>query len=144
MMYDERESRARLLEELADDLLNGSEFLAFFNTLKTTPPLKEAVSLWLQKKAEEQRNPARRRRSERPAPHNIPEQEQPVWPPDPSWGIDPRGRFHYEDYDGEALVVWKAGDSGDLWMDKSGEGPVLVKAEHIDIIAGGMRGTIKS
>ena len=58
-----------------------------------------------------------------------------VWPPDPEWGTDDRGRFYYRDYDGESLHVWRDKE-GELWIDKRGEGPVYVRAQDATLILG--------
>lgn len=55
------------------------------------------------------------------------------YPPDPIWGIERNGQFRYMDYDGESLRIWRNA-SGDLWVDKRGEGPVYVRNEDIPII----------
>lgn len=58
---------------------------------------------------------------------------------EPHWGYDPRGRFHYTDYDGESLVVRRNPD-GSVWVDKRGEGPVYITKEHVALIAAAMEG----
>jgi hypothetical protein len=138
MSYDEREAQAQLLEQLAA-AVEGNDFEDFcLQNLSNAVGHREAVRHWLEHKAYGIRNPEPRRRRERrsrPAPRNIPEEEQPVWPPDPHWGVDPHGRFVYTDYDGESLIVRKSRDNdGSIWLDKGGEGPVFVRAEDVQVI----------
>lgn len=56
-----------------------------------------------------------------------------TYPPDPQWGTDPRGKFRYTDYDGEALLIWRDAEDG-FWVDKQGEGPVYVREQDSPII----------
>lgn len=75
----------------------------------------------------------RRRTRAGSTPALIPVEEQEPYPPEPHWGTDERGRFRYADYDGEQLVI-RIDKSGDLWVDKLGEGPVYIRKEHIQVI----------
>ncbi len=56
------------------------------------------------------------------------------YPPEPRMYHDDHGRFHYMDYDGESLTIWRD-KNGELWVDKHGQGPVYVRPEHAVIIA---------
>lgn len=65
------------------------------------------------------------------------------WPYDPMWKTSPGGRFFYTDYDGESLIIYRRG-RGDrepsLWVETKGEGPVLIKPEHLEMIIQVLRG----
>lgn len=74
----------------------------------------------------------RRRRAARPA-QAATDAPADTYPPDPHWGTDPRGKFRYTDYDGEALIIWPDSESG-FWVDKQGEGPVYVREQDSPVI----------
>lgn len=91
--------------------------------------LREQIAQW------ETENRKSRRRGERPVRTPMPEGwVAPTWPPDPEWATDERGRFWYQDYDGESLHVWRDKD-GELWIDKKGEGPAYVRSQDATLIA---------
>ena len=63
--------------------------------------------------------------------NGVPKEPQ-SYPPDPVWGRE-RGRFYYTDYDGESLTIRHV-RSGNVWIDKLGEGPVYLRKEDIPLI----------
>lgn len=141
MSFDETESRAQILERLASEISAGKEFEDFvIQNLSPNVTDLEAVACYLRFKAQCERQPRRRKRGERPQARVLPPEstEAPKWPADPVWGEDERGRFSYRDYDGEALVIYSTGEGG-IWVDKSGQGPVLVLPEHVDLIGTQMK-----
>lgn len=81
------------------------------------------------------RRRGRRSPNSRPVDAALPET---AWPPDPVWDTDDRGRFHYTDYDGESLHIWRDKD-GELWIDKKGEGPVYVRQQDVALILGAVQ-----
>lgn len=147
MSYDEREVRAQMLEQLADDV-EGLDFEDFcLQRLTSDVGHREAFSEWLKFKAYHIRNPEPRRRRVTPRmPQTVVEAEgeQYKYPPDPHWGVDKHERFIYTDYDGESLIIWKPKeDDGSLWIDKGGQGPVFVRAEDVQVIVDGVWGRQK-
>lgn len=78
------------------------------------------------------RRPRTRRRTGTPT--YVAPEDMPTYPPDPFWVTDERGRFHYKDYDGESLVVWRDPLGDDIWIDKRGEGPVFIRKEDVAVI----------
>lgn len=74
-----------------------------------------------------------------PSNADDPKHQNWKYPADPWYGVNPRGAWEYDDYDGESLHVWSAGEGGDIWIDKKGQGPVLVRAEDVQIIISALK-----
>ena len=49
------------------------------------------------------------------------------------FGKSGRRAYSYTDYDGESLHIWRD-SAGELWVDKTGEGPVYVRSQDIELI----------
>lgn len=61
------------------------------------------------------------------------------WPRQAKCRRDSKGRFVYEDYDGEEVLIGRT-RNGDVWMDKRGEGPVFIDKRDIHLIVKAMEG----
>lgn len=135
--YDERMSEVHAPDVVLTDHEQGREVGITEGILAAALKIKaddsDAAAPGPESRARARVERRRRRRESRPTPATS-EDEPSTYPPDPHWGTDERGRFHYVDYDGESLVIWRDKD-GAFWVDKKGEGPVFVRDQDLPVIA---------